>query len=155
MHSKTNISSARFVRAAVAAVAVALVAACGSDSSTGPRNANVAGTYDLTTVNGAALPYTVPHTTGTEIVEQATIMLNTDSTYLVNAMGTVDGSESTIAADAGNYTVTGSQVTFTSTIISSAQYTASATSSGLTATIPGAFVGSSDISFTLVFAKTS
>jgi hypothetical protein len=155
MHSKTNISSARFARAAVAAIAVALVAACGSDSSTGPRNSNVAGTYDLTTVNGATLPYTVPHTTGTEIVEQATIMLNTDSTYLVNATGTVDGSESTIAADAGHYTVTGSQVTFTSTIISSAQYTASATSSGLTATIPGAFVGSSDISFTLVFAKAS
>jgi hypothetical protein len=153
MHSKTNISSARFVRAAVVAVAVALLAACGSDSSTGPRNATVAGTYDLTTVNGATLPYTVPHTTGTEIVEQATITLNTDSTYSVLANGTVDGSQSTIAADAGHYTVSGSQVTFTSTLISSAQYTATATSSTLTATIPGAFVGSSDISFTLVFTK--
>jgi hypothetical protein len=155
MHSKTNFSSARFARAAVAAAAVALLAACGGDNSTGPQNANVAGTYNLTTVNGAALPYTVPHTTGTEIVEEASATLNADSTYSVLATGTVDGSTSTIAADAGHYTVSGSQVTFTSTIISSAQYTASATSSTLTATIPGAFVGSSDISFTLVFAKAS
>ncbi|MDB4912074.1 MAG: hypothetical protein JWO39_2897 [Gemmatimonadetes bacterium] len=155
MHSMTNISSSRFARAAVAAVAVALLAACGSDSSTGTRNANVAGTYNLSTVNSSALPYTVPHTTDPEVVEQASITLNTDSTYAVLATGTVNGSSSTIAADAGHYTVTGSQVTFTSTIITSAQYTASATSSGLTATIPGAFVGSSDISFTLVFTKAS
>jgi hypothetical protein len=154
MHSKANISSARFARAAVAAAAVALLAACGSDS-TGPSNANVVGTYNLTTVNGATLPYTVPNTTGTEIVEQATATLSPDSTYSVHANGTVNGSSSSIAADVGHYTVSGSQVTFTSTIISSAQYTASATSSTLTATIPGAFVGSSDISFTLVFTKAS
>jgi hypothetical protein len=155
MHSNTNRSSARFLRAAAAVVAVALLAACGSDS-TGPNDANVAGGYALTTVNGSALPYTVPNTGGnTEIVEQATITLNTDSTYAVNATGTVNGSTSTIAADAGHYTVAGSQVTFTSSLISSAQYTASATSSTLTATIPGAFVGSSEVSFSLVFAKTS
>jgi hypothetical protein len=154
MHSKSNFSSARFARAAVAVVTVALLAACGSDS-TGPRNSNVAGTYDLATVNGASLPYTVPNTTGTIVVQQASITLNTDSTYSVLATGTSDGSASTIAADAGHYTVTGSQVTFTSTIITSAQYTASATSSGLTATIPGAFVGSTDISFTLAFTKAS
>lgn len=155
MHSKTHISSARFARAARAAIAIALLAACGSDGSTGPRNANVAGAYDLTTVNGASLPYTVPNTTGKVVVEHATITLNTDSTYTVLATGTSNGSESTIAADAGHYVVTGSQVTFTSTIITSAQYTASATSTALTATIPGAFIGSSDISFSLVFTKTS
>ena len=157
MHSKTNISSVRFARAAVAAVAVvavALLAACGSDS-TGPRTANVAGAYDLTTVNGASLPFTVPNTTGTIIVEEATITLNTDSTYAVLASGTSDGSESTIAADAGHYTVSGSQVTFTSSLVASTQYTANATSSGLSATVPGAFVGSSDNSFTLVFTKAS
>jgi Lipocalin-like domain len=153
MHSKMTFSSARFARVAIAAVAVALLAACGSDS-TGPKNVNVAGTYDLTSVNGSALPYTVPNTGGnTEIVQQATITLNTDSTYAVNATGTVNGSTSTIAADAGHYTVGGSQVTFTSTIISNAHYTASATSSTLTATVPGAFVGSSDASFSLVFNK--
>jgi hypothetical protein len=154
MQSKTKISSARFARAAVVAAAVAFLAACGSDS-TAPRNASVAGTYGLTTVNGASLPYTVPNTTGTEIVQDATITLNTDSTYSVLANGTVNGSTSTIAADAGHYTVGGSQVTFTSTIFSGGQFTGNVTGSTLSATIPGAFVGSRDVSFTLVFAKAS
>jgi hypothetical protein len=159
MHSKSNCSSSRFLRGVVAAAAVALLAACGSDS-TGPRNANVAGTYTLNTVNGASLPYTVPNTgDNVEIVQAATITLNGDSTYAVNATGTLNGSAGTLVTDAGSYSVAGTQVTFTSTAIPGAHYTAVASGTGtsttLTTMIAGAFVGSSDLSFTLVLNRTS
>ena len=45
------------VRVAVSVAALAMLAACGSDASTGVRAA-VAGTYQLSTVNGAPLPFT-------------------------------------------------------------------------------------------------
>ena len=159
MRSKMNILSARLVRAAAGVAAVAMLAACGS-SSTGPNNANVAGTYTLNTVNGATLPYTVPNTgTDVEIVQGATITITGDSTYAVNATGTLNGSPSTLVTDVGHYSVSGNQVTFTSTIISGANYSASVSGSGigttLTTSIGGAFVGSSDVSFTLVFTRSS
>jgi len=155
MLSTSNISSLRSAKGAVATMAVVLLAACGSDS-TGPHNANVAGTYNLTTVNGAGLPFTVPHTGDhTEIVQSATITLTSDSTYTVLVTGTVDNAEpGVLGTDAGHYAVSGSQVTFTSTIIESGHYTAIVNGTTLTATIPGVFVGSSDISFSLVFTKS-
>jgi ABC-type oligopeptide transport system substrate-binding subunit len=157
MQSNRKVSVVRFASAVVTAAAIAMVAACGSDS-TGPRNASATGTYDLTAVNGASLPYTVPNTgEDVEIVQDGTITLSADSTYAASATGTFNGSESTLVVDAGTYSVSGTQVTFTSTAIPGAHYTASiangGTSQSLTATIAGAFVGSSDTSFTLTFAK--
>jgi ABC-type oligopeptide transport system substrate-binding subunit len=159
MGSKMKISSVRLARTAIAAAAIALLSACGSDS-TGPKTANVTGTYSLTQVNGASLPYTVPNTgNDVEVVQDGTITLSADSTYTASATGTFDGSGSTLVTDAGTYSVSGTQVTFTSTAIPGAQYTGSIAGSGtsesLTATIAGAFVGSSDLSFTLLFAKSS
>ena len=154
MRSMSNISSVRFARFAIAATAVALLAACGSDS-TGPKNANVAGTYNLTTVNGQSLPFTVTNTgEDVEVVQDATITLTSDSTYAVSANGTLNGSDATLLTDAGHYVVSGNQVTFTSTIFTGGHYTANATGTTLTASIPGAIVGSSDISFSLVFTKS-
>jgi ABC-type oligopeptide transport system substrate-binding subunit len=157
MQSKRRVSAIRFARMAVAAAAVALLAACGSDN-TGPKNTNVTGTFDLTAVNGASLPYTVPNTgEDVEIVQDGTITLTADSTYAASATGTLNGSGSTLVTDAGTYSVSGTQVTFTSTAIPGAHYTGSIAGSGtseaLTATIAGAFVGSSDLSLTLTFAK--
>jgi hypothetical protein len=158
MQSKMKISAVRFGMAAMTAAAIAMLAACGSDS-TGPSTANVAGTYTLTAVNGSSLPYTVPHTgENTGIVQDATITLGADSTYLVTADGTLNGFEGALFTDEGTYSVSGSQVTFTSAAILGEQYTAhvtGATTQTLTATIAGAVVGSSDISFALTFEKTS
>jgi hypothetical protein len=157
MRSMSNVSSVRFARFAFAAAVVALFAGCGSDS-TGPKNANVAGTYSLTTVNGQSLPFTVTNTgEDVEIVQDATITLTSDSTYSVSANGTLNGSDATLLTDAGHYVVSGNQITFTSTIFTGGHYTASFTSGpssrSLTATIPGAVVGSSDISFSLLFTN--
>lgn len=153
MHMKMRISSARAARIAIAAATVALLGACGSDS-TGPRNTNVAGTYALSTVDGSNLPFTVPNTgDNTEIVQSATITLSSDSTYSAVASGTENGEPTSIITDTGNYSVSGSQVTFTSTVIQGGNYTGSVSGTTLTVTIIGAFVGSTNTSFSLVFTK--
>jgi hypothetical protein len=154
MHTMMTIARARAARVAVAAAAIALLGACGSDS-TGPTNANVAGTYTLTTVEGSSLPYTIPNTAEEEIVQNATITLTGDSTYTASATGTVGGDPSNIITDAGHYSVSGSQVTFTSTIIEGGNYTGHVSGSTLTVSIIGAFVGSSNTSFSLVFTKAT
>jgi hypothetical protein len=153
MHMKMSIPSARAVRVAIAAAAIALLGACGSDS-TGPHNANVAGGYGLRTVDGASLPFTVPNTgDNTVIVQSASITLSSDSTYTAVASGTENGEPTSIITDAGSYSVSGSQVTFTSTVIQGGHYTGNVTSTSLTVTIIGAFVGSTNTSFSLVFTK--
>jgi hypothetical protein len=159
MQSRKHVSAGRFAMIVITAAAVALVAACGSDS-TGPTHASLVGTYTLSAVNGASLPYTVPNTgDNVEIVQDGTITLAADSTYTASATGTENGSASTLVTDAGTYSASGTQVTFTSTAIPGAHYTASVAGSGtsqtLTATIAGAFVGSSDNSFTLLFNKST
>jgi len=154
MHMKMTTSSARALRFAIAAATVAMLAACGSDS-TGPRNPNVSGTYTLTTVDGSSLPFTIPHTgDNIEIVDNATVALNSDSTYTAVANGTENCDSTTIITDTGHYSVSGSQVTFTSSVIQGGNYTGSVSGSTLTVTIIGAFVGSSNTSFSLAFTKT-
>jgi hypothetical protein len=154
MHMKIRTSSARATRFAIAVATVAMLAACGSDS-TGPRNTNGSGTYALTTVDGSSLPFTIPNTgDNTEIVNNATVTLNSDSSYTAVANGTENGADATIITDAGHYSVSGSQVTFTSSVIQGGNYTGSVSGSTLTVTIIGAFVGSSNTSFSLAFTKT-
>jgi hypothetical protein len=155
MHTTMKRRAARFATAAAAAGTIALLGACGSDS-TGPSNANVAGTYSLSTVDGSSLPFTVPNTgDNTEIVQSATITLTSDSTYSAVASGTENGESTTIITDAGSYSVSGSQVTFTSSVIQGGNYTGTVSGSTLTVSIIGAFVGSTNNSFSLAFTKTT
>lgn len=155
-----NLSSrSRTVRSATALALVALVAtlaACGSDkkSTTGPTD--VTGTYSLVTIDGNTLPYTVPNNPhNTIVITSGTIVLNSDHSYTVGGTGTSDGGDpQQVIADEGTYTVSGSTVTFSSTTHSPASYTATATSTTLTAMAPGGFAGSTNTSFTLVLDKT-
>jgi hypothetical protein len=145
------------VAALVLAAVVATVAACGSDSNNGTGPTDVSGTYSLTTINGNALPFTIPNTgEHTTVITSATGTLGTDGTYTIVGVGTEDGGDpTTVVGDEGTYTVSGSTVVFTSSAFGGASYSAAATSSTLTATVPGAFAGSSNTSFTLVFEKAS
>ena len=156
MQSNVRVSRVRFGTMAITAAAIALLAACGGDS-TGPTTANLAGSYNLTSINGKGLPFTIPHTgENVGVVEDAHIVLGADSTYMVTGDGTVNGSEGALFTDGGVYSVSGSQVTFTSIVVPGEQYTANvtgATSHTLTAAIAGAFVGSADPSLTLRFEK--
>ena len=139
------------------AAAVATLAACGGDSKgvTGPTN--VSGTYSLSTIDGSGLPYTVPNNPDhTIVIQSGTVTLGSDHSYTIGGTGTSDGgAPQQVIADAGTYTLSGSTVTFTSTSHSALVYTATATTTKLTETVPGAFAGSTNTSFTLVLNKTT
>jgi hypothetical protein len=82
--------------------------------------------------------------------------LGADNSYTLAGTGTSDGGASTqVVADAGTYAFSGSTVTFTSTTYAGLVYSGTATSSAITETVPGAFGGSTNTSFNLVFNKTS
>ncbi len=144
-----------FARPLLALAFVAGLAACGSDNnSTGPGD--VSGTYTLQSVGGNSLPYAFPNSTDNIVVSSATLNLNSDHTYSVAAAGSANGSaDDNVIADAGTYTLSGSTVTFTSTTFSGAHYTAAATSTSITANAPGAFVESSNTSFSFLFEKAN
>lgn len=145
----------RCARLAMAISAVGFLAACGSDNngSTGPTD--VTGSYNLSSVNSSSLPYTVPDVDGTEIVQAGQVVLNSDNTYTVQGTGTFNGSDSQLVSDHGTYTHSGSHVTFTSEVIEGGTYTATVTSTTLTATVPGQALDSSDTSFSLLFNKST
>lgn len=143
----------RFLRSAAALLVVACLAACGSDS-TAPRD--VGGSYTLSTIDGSALPFTVPNSPPHAIISSAFVVLAADKTYTYQASGSLDGVGSgDVADDHGTYTVSGSTVTFTSIKYNGSRYTANASSTQLTPTVPGAIVNSDNLSFTLVFDKTN
>lgn len=154
-----NLSSrSRVVRPIVAlafAAAVATLAACGSDNNNGTGPTDVTGTYSVSTIDGNSLPYTVPNNPDhTIVVQSGTVTLGSDHSYTIGGSGTSDGGATQqVLADAGTYSVSGSTVTFTSTTHSGGIYTATATSSTLTVAAPGAFVGSTNTSFSVVFNK--
>jgi len=140
-------------RLAAIGMALALAACGGSDTSTGPGS--VAGDYSLHSVNGSPLPYTLPQT-GTDaiVVDSALTSLAVNGTYVASAFGTLNGAPSTPFADAGTYTVSGSTITFTSNLLlAGATYTASATSTGFTLTVPGLLLGSGTPTLALQFVK--
>jgi len=145
------------VTALALAAVVATLAACGSDNTgvTGPTD--VSGTYSLASVDGNALPFTVPNNPNhTVVVQSATVTLGTDHSYTIGGTGTSDGGDpEQVIADAGTYTLSGSTVTFTSSTHATLIYTATATSTTLTEIVPGAFAGSTNTSFTLVLNKTA
>jgi hypothetical protein len=64
-------------------VATLLLAACGGDSGTGPATtATVAGTYNLTTVQGKSLPYRVYSETNYSLdVARGSMLLNSNGSF--------------------------------------------------------------------------
>jgi hypothetical protein len=155
--SVTRNAAIRYARLAMSVAAVAFLAACGSDNNgtTGPSD--VTGAYNLSSVNSTSLPYTVPDVNddGDEVVQAGQVVLNSDMTYTVQGTGTFNGSDSQLVSDHGTYTHSGSHVTFTSDVIEGGSYTATVTSTTLTATVPGLVLDSSDTSFTLLFTKST
>ena len=153
-------SRGRVVRpvAALALVAViATLAACGSDKTSIAGPTDVTGTYSLVTIDGNALPFTVPNNPDhTVVIQSAQVVLNSDRSYTIGGTGTSDGGDpEQVIADAGTYSFSGSTVTFTSSTFTSLAYTATATSTQLTETVPGAFGGSTNTTFTLVLNKVT
>jgi hypothetical protein len=96
-------------------LAATVVVGCGSDSSTGPSQASIVGTWELKTINGTALPFVVAQV-GTNKVELLsdvfTINAGGSFTQTTTVRSTVNGQASTSSeADAGSYTLNGTAVT--------------------------------------------
>lgn len=143
---------ARPVLALAMFASIAMVIACGSDAPTAPQD--VSGTYVLRTVDGVALPVTVPNPREHAIVvNSVTATLNENHTYAVAGTGTEDGDASTVITDAGTFTQSGSTIHFTSTIFGGATYSAKSKTDTVTVTLPGGFVDSDNASFALLFVK--
>lgn len=156
MPSFTPPSRVRFARRLLAlsvGVALATLAACGSDTTNGTGPMDVSGTYNLATIDGASLPDTIPGTgDSVVVVTDGLASLYPASSYAISVGGTENG-HLEFVSDAGLYSVSGSTITFISSSFPGASYTGVATSSGITATVPGQIVGFDRVSFTLVFDK--
>lgn len=100
-------------------VALAVAVACGSDSTTQPTIASVAGTWNLQSVNGSPLPFTLTQT-GSDRLELLSdvVTANANGTYTEVAQfrTTVNGQSSTSTeSDAGTFTLNGTAVSLTGT----------------------------------------
>lgn len=100
------------------ALALAIVG-CGSDSSSEPTNASVAGTWTLQSVNGSQLPFTLSNVGSTKI-ELVSSVVNVTSagtwTSTSQTRTTINGQATTsTGTQAGTYTLSGSAVAIRST----------------------------------------
>src|SRR5512146_3171833 len=99
------------MRRLIPLVALAVAVACGSDSTTQPTVASLAGTWTLQSVNGSPLPFTVTQT-GTDKVELlsdvVTASANGTYTEAVQFRTTLNGQSTTdTESDAGTFTLNG------------------------------------------------
>lgn len=118
---------------------------------TGP-NGNVAGSYNLQSVNGSAVPTQIPGTTATQgytlVVQQGSMQL-ASSKYLSQLVVQVSGNgqnQTATGADSGTYAVHGSTVTFTSTT-GGGQFTGTVSGSTLTMGVADPTLGSLSLQF--------
>ena len=86
---------------------IALVAACGGDTATAPQ-AEVSGTYALSTINGSPMPFVLgPTQTGTLSIVSGNVIVNANGTYSVGfTVRETAGAVSTDATDTGTGTWT-------------------------------------------------
>lgn len=144
----------RLIRVAAAAAAtVTVLGAAQCADVTG--QSSVAGEYTLSTVNGSALPFIIPGTGSDSVVVSAgTLSLLASGQYLVTGSGTLNGGQQEpLLGDGGSYTMSGSEITFQSADDPAVQYVAVRSDNALTVTVPGAIMGSTETSFTLLFQK--
>jgi len=99
--------------AIVCTATAVFLAGCGSDDSTGPTQ-SVAGTWNLTTVNGSPLPFTIQATPKIEVLsDQLVVSANgtfTESTQTRTTNGTSVSLQT--LPDGGTYTLNGTAATF-------------------------------------------
>ena len=95
-------------------IGIAIMAACGD--STGPSETNISGTYELQTINGQNLPFTLL-IVGTYQLEIAagSVTINANGTYEESTtVREIDGSSTTTTTEtsSGTWTRTNNAVTF-------------------------------------------
>jgi len=100
--------------AIVCTAAAVFLAGCGSDDSTSPTQASVAGTWNLTTVNGASLPFTIQATPKIEVLSDQ-LVVSANGTFTESTQTrTTNGTSVTLQTvpDGGTYSLNGTAATF-------------------------------------------
>jgi hypothetical protein len=104
----------RRMLAIVCTAATVLLAGCDSGDTTVPTQNAVSGTWNLTTVNGSPLPFTIQSTPKIEVVsDQLVVSANgtfTESTQTRTTNGTTITTQT--IPDAGTYSLNGTAATF-------------------------------------------
>ncbi|MFL5617837.1 MAG: hypothetical protein ACJ79A_05505 [Gemmatimonadaceae bacterium] len=104
------------MRRLLAMFALATLAACGDNSSTGPVTVNLVGNWKLQSVNGSALPYSQTTSTGKfEVFDGSTVISSTGSfTMNVTQRTTATNGSSSISTVTtfGTVEISGSSVIF-------------------------------------------
>jgi hypothetical protein len=112
--SRNNVRGSRTIAACVCgAFMLAVLAACGSDSTTSPTPA-VAGDYSLQSVDGKAPPDTVVNTSAEiEVFNDGILSLHSDKSYKLlfhSSRTTSSGTVPDSSGSTGTYSVSGSTV---------------------------------------------
>lgn len=105
------------MRRLIPLVALAVAVACGSDSTTQPTFASLAGTWTLQSVNGSPLPFTISQSgTDKEELLSDVITASPNGTYTeVAQFRTTINGQSTVSTenDTGTFTLNGTAITVT------------------------------------------
>ena len=108
------------MRRLFAVLALATLAACGSDSSINPNNDAVEGVYSLRTVNGQPLPYTVQQNGTTIVLTSDVLTVSNDGSWnetIAYRLSQNGQTTNEADADAGSWSRSGDIMTFTSTAV--------------------------------------
>ena len=93
-----------------------LALACGGDLTTEPAQVSVAGTWELQSVNGSALPFVVAQTPSSKVEVMGDVITALSSgtwTEILEVRSTQNGQSTTQSVtDAGSFTMNGTSVTF-------------------------------------------
>ena len=112
------------MRRLIALLALATVAACGSDTSTNPANDKVEGSYSLRTVNGQPLPFTVQANGVTAVITSDVMTIAEGGSWTeVTAYRKSANGQTTneVDADSGTWTRVGDTMTFNSNLVGTFQ----------------------------------
>jgi hypothetical protein len=127
----------------IAAATLAVVGACGSDS-TSPNNVGASGTWSLQSINGSALPITLGSGTAAVTIFASTLTISANGNYNeVVTLRPAGTTSNTTFTEVGTWTSTNGLVTFNDQT-DGITYNGSVSGNTLTETTPG---------FTSVYAR--
>ena len=122
--------------------ALAMIAGCRNDSQTGPTAA-VAGTYQMKTMNGASLPYSIAAGSLTLQVTRDVLVLNADGSYVDSTTYQIPGangaSQISTSIERGTYKYSSNgSITFVDATAGGSTYRGSIAGTTLTESVNGA-----------------
>jgi hypothetical protein len=135
----------RSMLATVCTVATVVLAGCGGDAGTPPMDAVLAGTWNLATINGTPLPFTVQLANPKIEILGEQLVLTASGTFSqsIQARATSGGTVTTQSIeDGGTYAASGTAAIFTFNDGSSG-----------TGTVNGTSLTVADVGFSLVYRK--